>query len=1229
MNSAADDDIVELNRRLEEAEAIIEALREGRVDMIVAGTGLVGIGGAEGPYRAFFEAMNEGGLTLDESGHILHCNPRFAAMVRDSVERIRNRRFLDYVAMADQERVSRLLESHLADTTEAGLLDGSGQPQPVLLSMTRLDAVAQRFTCVVVTDLREQQAAAMAALQDSEAKYRLLAENATDTIFWVDADGCFKYVSPACLQLTGHAPEEFVADPGLMLNIIHPEDRAAYLAHLILDEDKADAVELHYRIIRRDGELRWIGHHCRPMHDDTGRYIGRRGSNHDITERKQAEIALRDSERRLNLAQDAARVGTWEWDVGTNLNYWTDEVFRLYGLEPGSCEPSYEAWLQSIHPADRESAGRIAGEAMSKAESLALEWRVNLPDDAERWLISRGQPQFDAGGKLVGYLGIIIDITEQRRAAATLEKVRTTLEEAQKIAHLGSFEYIAGTGVTLWSGEEYRIYGLDPSGPSPEYGEMLARCIHPEDAAILDETFKRAMQGNAVYELEHRIVRPDGTVRWVYDRAQPYFDAAGKLLRYIGVTMDITERKRVDEELDAHRQRLEELVERRTQELTQRSQDLADLYDNAPCGYHSLGPDGTILKANATELNLLGYAREEFVGHPVSEFLSAEGKRIFKQQFPEFSRTGKLRDFELEFLRKDGTTMPCLISADLMRGEDGRFAYSRSTLVDNTERKEAEEALRSAKEAADAANRAKSTFLANMSHEIRTPMNAIIGLTHLLRRQIKEPEQIDKLGKIAAAADHLLGVINDILDISKIEADKVVLERANFELDAMLSRIAEMVIDRVQQKGLELILDVAPGLGVVNGDATRLGQALLNYLGNAVKFTQRGTITLRARLLETSDDSVLLRFEVIDEGIGIAPEILPRLFHAFEQADNSTTRRYGGTGLGLAITHRLAKLMGGETGVESTPGIGSTFWLTARLGSVHNDQEFQERISIPQLHGKRALVIDDTPVTRLVHSQLLQRMGMESESVASGNEAMDVLAAADTRDQPYALVLVDFQMPDMDGFETLALIRLLPLQYRPVVWLVTASGDSAILEDASMAGFDEALLKPLSVTMLHDALTRHLPAFLGKDKGRLLKVVGLPASTAEETLRQRHGNARLLLVEDEPINREVTLMLLGGLGWQVDTAEDGQNALDRVKSTAYDLILMDMQMPVMGGVEATRLIRQLPDRQRVPILAMTANAFSEDRDACLAAGMNDFISKPVAPDRLYDMLLRWLSIPRE
>ncbi|TXI79843.1 MAG: response regulator [Flavobacteriales bacterium] len=531
-------------------------------------------------------------------------------------------------------------------------------------------------------------------------------------------------------------------------------------------------------------------------------------------------------------------------------------------------------------------------------------------------------------------------------------------------------------------------------------------------------------------------------------------------------------------------------------------------------------------------------------------------------------------------------------------------------------------ALNEARDAAESASRSKSAFLANMSHEIRTPMNAIIGLAHLLGRDIADVRQRERLGKISDAAQHLLAIINDILDVSKIEAGHLELEQTPFEFEQVVDRVCTMIGDKAAAKGLELVRDIDPALAcVLTGDPLRIGQILLNYAGNALKFTSQGSIVLRARVTEDNEDSVLVRVEVRDTGVGIASDVLPRLFSSFEQADSSTTREFGGTGLGLAINRHLAHMMGGEVGVESEPGRGSVFWFTARLGkSPIAPERRQTHADAGRLRGMRVLVVDDLAEARDVATDLLRLLGMTPSAVADGESGLRAVREADDAGAPFDLVLIDWRMPGLDGMATVDRLRALPLRCPPRFLLVTAYDHALPDVQWRSAGFDAMLAKPVSPSGLLDTL-------VGLVEPGVAATTEQTVSDLEQRAAEYARGARLLLAEDNPINREVATELLQALGITIDVAGDGAEAVAMASTGGYDLILMDVQMPVMDGLTATRAIRRAATGGSLPIIAMTANAFEDDRQQCLAAGMNDHVAKPVDPARLYETLLHWLPPP--
>ena len=746
-------------------------------------------------------------------------------------------------------------------------------------------------------------------------------------------------------------------------------------------------------------------------------------------------------------------------------------------------------------------------------------------------------------------------------------------------------------------------------------GEVtIGGIMHPDDAPRVAADVAAAVSSGKRYEIEYRFRHRDGQLRWAAERGQGSYDATGRVKWLEGVILDITARKAAEDQLRAASHYTRHLIEISLDPLV------------------TISADGKIQDVNAATESVTGVPRAQLIGSDFSDYFTDPGNaRAGYQQV--FSR-GYVTDYPLAIRHASGRITDVLYNATVYRNEAGDvagvFAAARDVTQQNLtvaeldrHRHQLEDLvdartreLRAAKEAAEVANVAKSAFLANMSHELRTPMNAIIGMTHLGLGTDLTPKQRNYLQKTLAASQHLLGLLNDLLDFSKTETNRLTIDRHPFDLDALFEDVIAQTADGARAKGIELVLDIAPGVPrQLVGDPMRLAQILLNLGGNAVKFTDRGEIDFVVRVEQRADTEVVLRFAVRDTGIGITDEQKARLFRTFEQGDNTISRRYGGTGLGLALAERLVALMDGAIGVESTPGQGSTFWFTIRVGIGHASAG----LAPPRVgaNDRRILVVDDNDYARGVLVDALSGMTYDVADVASGAAAVQAVRDAAENGRPFDVVFLDWHMPDMDGRETARQIVATNLARQPVLIAMTPGDHADVAAQAAALGITSVLAKPITAAQLLDATVAALEP--GPVDRRPSADEGPLDGPSLAPLLGRH----VLLVAREDIEREMTVDLLAEAGLRVDTAGSCAAALERVLETAYDAVVVDLELSVTDDFASLREVRGLPQGALLPVIAMTPHPTEQLRARCLAAGMNDVVSTPIDPEALWSALLRW------
>ena len=1053
-------------------------------------------------------------------------------------------------------------------------------------------------TDITASKLAQQQLAEMAD------RMNLAIEGSSEGLWdWMDVNAGAEWWSPGFYAMLGYAPAELPATLESFVSLLFPEHLP--LCQRAIEDALADRKTFDTELLLRtkaDGH-RWFRSRAKVYRDATGRATRMAGSMQDIHDRKQAERDLARERQRLDHILAGTNVGTWEWNIETGETQFNERWAQMSGHSLGQLgTTTIQTWTDNTHQDDRSrSAVLLEQHFNGDLAYYECETRVQHRDGHWVWVLDRGKLfSRSDDGRPRWMAGTRMDISERKQVEQALHASEAFLDRAGRIAGVGGWIVDLQSGSITWSDQTCRIHDVEP-GHRPSMEEAVSHYA-PGSRELIEAAVQDGIAHGRPFDLELAFITAKGRPIWVRTLGEIEFED-GNPVRLVGAFQDITGRRALDEEL------------RRSHEL------MVGVLESLPCGLSVFDGSLQLVAQNSQFRQLLNLPnalfetgrlsfeeiirfnaeRGEYGSGPVEEIVAPIVERARRPVAHRFERE-RPNGVPLEII---GAPMP-----------GGGFV---TTYTDISTRKQDEARLKEAVSRAEQASVTKSQFLANMSHEIRTPMNAILGMLSLLQKTDLTTRQFDYASKTEGAARSLLGLLNDILDFSKAEAGKMTLDPRPFPVDRLLRDLSVILSANVGAKTIDVLYDIDPAVPVgLLGDDLRLQQVLINLGGNAIKFTTLGEVVLSLRVVERTADDVLLQFAVRDSGIGIAPEHQAHIFTGFSQAEASTTRRFGGTGLGLAICQRLVALMGGELRLDSSPGQGSTFHFQVRLALAEAAEEPLAPLR-PPLGAVRTLIVDDNASAREVFVGMAKSLGWQADAVASGAEAIALAAARAAADVPFEVVFLDWQMPDMDGWQTgrriLAATHCTP-QPAPLLVMTTCHGRETLAqrsaEDRAMlSGF---LVKPMTASMLFDAVADARAVIAHPETLHRPLAPSVP----------RLPGLRLLVVEDNLNNQQVAQELLADEGALVTLAANGQLGVDAVAAAVppFDAVLMDLQMPVMDGYTATAQIRRRLGLTALPIIAMTANAMAADREACLAAGMNDHVGKPFDLSDLVATLLR-------
>jgi PAS domain S-box-containing protein len=1144
------------------------------------------------------DVCNDGAYWTDADDRLIYVNDAGCKALGYGREELIGKTMGEVIPNASPEILKRLwqcLRSQGFFSMDTVHRRKDGSEFPVDLVITYVQFGGKEFACGFARDITERKQAEQ-TLALAEEKYRSLVLNIPDVAWTVDSMGHLTYVSPNIEKLSGFSATEIMQDGVRLFRGGDNPDARRARASLEALFSRGEAYDLECRVQRKSGEWIWVHDRAVASYERDGVHYAD-GLLSDITERKRAEMALRESEQFNREVIASAQEGVVVYDREFRYQVWNRFMEELTSV------PASEALGKQgfdLFPHIREQkVGLIIRRALAGEVVHAPDTPFHVPSTGKSgWVYSVFGPHFGVNGEIVGVIGIIADITDRKHAETALheseERFRSLFENATVgiyRTNLAGEILVANPTLVKMLGyktlEELRKRSLEEQGFEPTYPRQL---FH-----------ERMAREGEVKGLEAVWKRRDGTAIHVRESARAIRGKGNQILFYDGIVEDVTERKLAEERLQESEERFRQLAENVEEVLLLFDPQVNKVFYVSPAYEKVWGRSCESLYANPRSF-LAGI-------HPDDRPTIAASLELSNRSRGEW---------EYRIIRPNGTVRWMWDRAFPIRDSAGKVVRVAELVQDITERKQVEVATRKAMEAAEEANRAKSEFLANMSHELRTPMNAVIGMTELALATELNPEQRSYLELVESSADSLLGLINHILDFSKIEAGKFELEATPFILAEVMEEALRPLAIQAYRKGLEMACGLSPAIpSPLVGDPVRLKQIIGNLVENAIKFTERGEVLVRAGVESQKESDTELHISVSDTGVGIPADKIDMVFEAFTQADGSLSRRFEGAGLGLAICSELVRMMGGSIWVDSEPGRGSTFHVTVCLGLAARTASPADKGGSDLLRGVRVLVVDDHAPSREILGDILRHRGMIPTVVDGAEAALATIRGAQSSAAPFRLALFDAQMPCGEGLALAERVRRIPGFWAPILMMLPPTDAGHDATRCCELGIVDYCTKPVRESDLVKAMVKALETSVEGNA---------PAKICGSS--QELGRAlRILLAESNEVSQVLVTHLLEKRGHQVSVVADGMEVLATVQdahSQGFDLVLMDLEMPCMNGLDATRAIREIERKNggRLPIIAMTAHPMPSEEDACKAAGMEGYLAKPLRAIALFEIIQR-------